>query len=118
MSIGFLIYEIYNTYETIDKLEAVIRIFVIYYQKLMSTNGSNYKAVKKAYDAYLAQLFIYSDITKSPSVRATAADLVANGLYNKFMVLLTDNLCDLVNDSLKLASGLDEDFGAQDSDLG
>jgi hypothetical protein len=48
-------------------------------------------------------------VTKSPAARANAADAVANGLYDKFMKLLTDNLFDFVNDSIKLQAGFSDE---------
>jgi hypothetical protein len=58
----------------------------------------------------MTQLNIYKDVTKSPSARANAADLVANVLYDKFMVLLTGNLFDFVNDSVRQEAGFNADL--------
>jgi hypothetical protein len=88
-----------------DRLNGVIDIFDTYINKTTTSTTSGYKAIKAAYDAYLAQLNIYKDVTKSPTARVNAADAVANGLYDKFMVLLTSNLFDFVNSSIKLEAG-------------
>jgi hypothetical protein len=109
VSIGFLIYDIVNTFDLIDRLGGVIDIFEKYINKSSTSGTSGYKLIKDAYDAYLAQLNIYKDVTKSPTARANAADAVANGLYDKFMVLLTDNLFDFVNDSIKLQAGINDE---------
>jgi hypothetical protein len=104
-----LIYDIIKTFDLIDRLGEVIDVFEKYLSKTTTSGTSGYKAIKAAYDTYLAQLNIYKDVTKSPTARANAADDVANGLYDKFMVLLTDNLFDFVNDSIKLQVGFSDE---------
>jgi hypothetical protein len=111
LSIVFISLEISNTNETLKKLKPMLGIF----KKYLGRSGSStdgYVKIKAAYDAYMTQLKIFKDVTKTPIVRANAAASVAEtgGLYDKFMKLLTSNLFDFVNESLEAAMEIVPDF--------
>jgi hypothetical protein len=111
LSIVFTSLEIYNTGKTLEKLEPMFDIFKDYY--IRSRNPKDgYAKIKAAYDAYMAQLYVFKDVTKAPLVRVNAAASVAEpgGLYDVFMKLLTTNLFDFVNNSLKEAMNIDPKF--------
>jgi hypothetical protein len=111
LSIVFTSLEIYNTGKTLDRLEPMLDIFKKYLGRSRSSTDG-YAKIKAAYDAYMTQLKVFKDITKTPLARVNAAASVAEpgGLYDVFMKLLTTNLFDFVNESLKEAMKIEPDF--------